>query len=125
MYLMTEHAKELLGMPPEWSGYEFEAIGRTANQEAKLLRVKGAVAPPITKGARKGQPNWRKLVKATELEAFFTPSEHNEWCQKWEKKTGLCAECSGKGEVFSSWKSGEGTKFKPCKACAGTGKTLN
>ena len=125
MNLMIEHAKELLGMPPEWDGYEFEAIGRTVNQETKLLRVKGAIAPPITKGERKGRPNWRKLDKSTEREAFFTPAEHDEWCRKWEQKTGLCAECTGKGEVFSSWKAGEGTTFKPCKVCGGTGKTPN
>ena len=41
---MIEHAKELLGMPPEWDAYKFEAIGRTVNHEAKRFSVKGAIA---------------------------------------------------------------------------------
>ena len=125
MNLMIEHAREVVKMPPEWSGYEFEAIGRTASQETKLMRVKGAIAPPLTKGKRKGQPNWSKADKTTEREAYFTPAEHDEWCRQWEIRTGLCAQCTGKGEVFARWSTTDGTTYKPCKACDATGKTPN
>lgn len=125
MNLLTEHARELLGMPPEWNAYQFEAIGRTVNQETKLIRVKGAIAPPITKGKRKGMPNWRELDKATEREAYFTPAEHDDWCLQWERKTGNCSKCLGKGEVFASWNVTDGVKTKPCAACSSTGKTPN
>ncbi|MCM2310305.1 MAG: hypothetical protein NDI84_02780 [Steroidobacteraceae bacterium] len=126
MKLLVEHAREILGMPPEWGGYQFEAIGRSSvSTQAKLLRVKGAVAPLTTKGKNKGRPNWRKADKATEREAFFTPAEHDEWCRQWEIRTGNCSQCMGKGEVFARWHVTEGTTYKPCKACDATGKAHN
>lgn len=125
MNLLEEHAREVVGMPPEWEAYEYAAIGRTINQDAKLIRVKGAIAPKKTKGANKGLPNWRKADKATEREAYFTPAEHDKWCSEWEQKTGKCSECTGKGEVFASWSATDGTKHKPCKKCGGTGQAPN
>lgn len=128
MNLMAEHARELLGMPPEWNGYAFEAIGHTIDKKtktlsgAKLLKVSGAVAPPLTKGDYKGDPNWKKKDKATDKTACFTPEEHEQWLKQWEEKTGKCSKCEGKGEVISSWKIGQGFKFKLCEICGGTGK---
>lgn len=126
MNLLTEHAKELLGMPPEWDAYEFEAIGRTAdNREAKLIRVAGAVAPPKTRGKYKGLPNWDKRDPATEKTAYFTPAEHEEWTRQWEQKNGKCAECLGRGEKIAGWSAASGTRYKPCEKCGSTGKAPN
>ena len=126
MNLLTEHARELLGMPPEWSGYEFEAIGHTADQrEAKLIRVVGAIAPAKTRGKDKGQPNWRKLDPATEKTAYFTPAEHDDWTRQWEQKTGKCSVCLGRGEKWAGWSAESGHRYKPCDKCAATGKTPN
>lgn len=126
MNLLTEHAKELLGMPPEWDAYEFEAIGRTADQrEAKLIRVVGAVAPPKTRGKYKGLTNWYKRDLATEKTAYFTPTEHEEWTRQWEQKTGKCSECMGRGEKIVGWSAASGKRYKPCDKCGATGKTPN
>ena len=120
MNLHSEHAREMLGMPPEWEGYEFEAIGGN-----KLVRVVGAVAPIKTRGKYKGHRNWQKLDKATEKTAYYTPAEHDEWVAQWEKKTGKCAECYGTGQMFARWSVANGTEHKPCVKCGATGKAHN
>jgi hypothetical protein len=122
MNLLTEHARELLGMPPEWNAYKYEAIGHTADQkECKLIRVDGAVAPLKTRGKYKGHPHWDKLDKETEKTAFFTPSEHDEWLRQWEQKTGKCARCVGRGEKMVGWSAANGVSYKPCDKCGATG----
>jgi hypothetical protein len=126
MNLFTEHARELMAMPPEWDAYEWEAIGRErASDEAKLIRVAGAVAPLKTRGKYKGYPNWDKLDKGTIRTAYFTPDEHEAWLAQWETKTGKCANCMGSGEQFAGWSAEGGTRHKPCKKCGATGKPAN
>jgi len=126
MDMLSEHAREMLGMPPEWSAYYFKAIGHSSvESNTKLIQVKGAVAPLITRGKHKGAPNWRKSDKTTEREVFFTPGEHDEWCRQWEVRTGKCSKCMGSGKVFARWSITEGTSYKPCSTCNGTGKAPN
>lgn len=122
MDLYTEHARELLGMPPEWDSYHLEAIGHTPDDSAtKLIRVTGAVAPMKTRGKYKGLPNWDKRDPATDKTAYFTPEEHDRWVQEWEKKTGKCSDCTGSGKRYAGWSVAEGTTYKPCKTCGETG----
>jgi hypothetical protein len=126
MNLFTEHARELVAMPPEWDAYEWEAIGRErASDEAKLIRVTGAVAPLKTRGKYKGYPNWEKLDRGTVKTAYFTPAEHEAWMLEWERKTGKCSDCMGRGERSVGWSAAEGTRYKPCGKCGATGKTAN
>ena len=122
MNLLTEHARELLGMPPEWDAYRFEAIGLTSTQPTKVFCVEGAVAPLKTRGKYKGNPNWAKRDRATVRTAYFTPDEHDTWKSGWELKTGKCAECTGSGQRNVGWSAADGAKFKPCEKCNATGK---
>ena len=124
MNLLTDHARELLEMPPEWNSYHLEVIGYTqdANSSAKLFKITGAVAPLKTRGEHKGMPNWNKRDRATEKTVFITPEEHDRWVQEWEKKTGKCADCTGSGKQLSGWSVTEGAKYRPCKKCSETGK---
>ena len=125
MNMLSEHAKEMLGMPPDWEAYQFEAIGGTFDQPAKLLKVTGAVAPAKTRGKYKGRPNWKKLDKATEKTVFITPAEHAEWLRQWEAKTGICANCTGTGQVMKRWTAANGVERMPCSDCGGTGLSPN
>lgn len=109
MSLLTEHARELLGMPPEWDAYQFQTIstiGATSIKKAELFIVIGAVAPVKTRGKHKGTPNWSKADPATKRTAYFTPAEHDVWTAEWERKTGKCAACYG-----------EGKRLIDCKKC--------
>lgn len=76
---------------------------------------------PKKSGKYKGMPNWRKLDKATEKTTYFSPDEHDEWLKQWEAKTGKCAECAGKGEVLARRSVADGTTYKPCPKCGGSG----
>lgn len=124
MNLLTEQARELLGMPPEWNSYHLEVIGHTpdANSSAKLFRITGAIAPLKTRGKYKGLPNWEKRDVATDKTVYIAPQEHEAWIQEWKKKTGKCAECTGSGKQFYRWSITEGTTYRPCKACGETGR---
>lgn len=125
MNLLTEHARELLGMPPEWDSYEFEAIGAMPGHPPKLIRVAGAVAPPKVSGKNKGEPNWRKRDPATDKTAYFSPAEHEAWEATWEQKTGKCAECVGTGQKMAGWDVKTGVRYKPCVKCGASGKSNN
>lgn len=123
MNLFTEHAREVVKMPPEWDAFKWEAIGReSASTAAKLFIITGAVAPIKTRGKYKGHQNWDKLKKDTLRTAYFTPDEHEVWLLQWEHKTGLCAECLGRGERSVGWSVSGGTRYKPCEKCRATGR---
>lgn len=39
----------------------------------------------------------------------------------YEKRTGNCGNCMGEGKVFASWSASDGTKYKTCDKCGGSG----
>jgi hypothetical protein len=80
------------------------------------------VAPEITRGKRKGQPNWRKLDRSTREVLYITPAEHAAWCSLWEARTGRCHECTGDGEVCTGWSALAGRRMKVCPRCGGSGQ---
>lgn len=120
MMLLEEHARELSGHGPNWSFYALEAI-RGPDRELIATKITGAVAPAITRGPRKGQPNWRKLDRSTREVLYVTPAAHSAWCLLWEARTGKCRECAGDGEVCTGWSVAEGRRTKICPRCGGSG----
>lgn len=82
--------------------------------------IEGGIAPLLKSGPRKGKPNWRKV---TNCKVFHvTPEEYVAIADAYEKETGNCTECAGRGEVFARWAAGEGTTYKQCHVCSGMGK---
>ena len=63
---LSDKAKELVGLEG-WAAWKFEAI------ENGVLCT-GAVCPPITRGANKGWPNYRKYDKKTLKTVFVKRS---------------------------------------------------
>ena len=53
-------ARQAAGLPDDWYGWLFTAT------EPKGVLVRGAVCPKVTRGKRKGQPNWRKKDMSTD-----------------------------------------------------------
>jgi hypothetical protein len=83
------------------------------------VRVVLMDAPALTRGPRKGQPNWRS---ATNRQVRLLSREQIEsGAERWSERTGLCVSCVGDGRSFSGWRLGEGSRFVPCKTCNGTG----
>jgi hypothetical protein len=124
--LLCVHARESLGMPPEWEVYAMECGPEErliARQEPLYYKVKGAVAPFKTRGpnARKCRA-WDKRDKATDKTFVCSPAEHEAWSQAWSERTGLCTECAGAAQVLQSWSATDGTTYRPCNKCNATGK---
>lgn len=118
--LLTVQAREILGMPDTWHWFEWECLPERG--PTQVMRVKGACAPLIERGKRKGQTNWRERDKATEREVYITPSQRQEWLAKWEVATGKCHVCQGTTQEYAGWDHIAGIKFRPCTKCNATGK---
>ena len=120
---MEEHARELLGMPPEWQAFRFEAKGpvNTPTDDGKFICVTGAVTPTVTQGKRRGCPNWRKRDKETEMTVTIPLIKHREWERNWETTNNKCFRCQGHGQEMAGWSVDEGTKYRPCPRCKATG----
>ena len=87
-----------------------------------LVEVIGAVAPLKTRGKSKGCHNWDKMDKSTKRVVYITLKEHSEWVNAWEAKTGKCATCRGTGNEWCGWSVNEGSRYKVCTKCHGSGK---
>lgn len=118
--LMEIHGKEKIQAPNGFEFYLFEALPEEG--PTQVLRLTGGVAPLKSRGPGKGQPNFRKLDPATRRTVFLPIEEHRTWVKDWEKKTGLCADCQGKGQRPAGWSIETGNRFKPCSTCGGSGK---
>jgi hypothetical protein len=62
----TAAAREAASLPADWHGWLFTAV------PGQGVLVKGAVCPPITRGPRKGAPNFRKSDRRTERQVFVS-----------------------------------------------------
>ena len=123
LYLYEEHARELVSMPKEWRICVIKALrGSVVDAPTGITQVDGVVCPDITRGKNKGLPNWAKRDKSTERAVYITDTQHAAWCKAWSEKTGKCVECVGRGQIMASWHHINGTTYKPCSACAGTGE---
>jgi hypothetical protein len=113
-------AREKAGMPETWRVFRWECFPK---QEATIYyELTGAVVPMKTRGPEKGEPNWRKLDKATRRVIVLTVDGAAMMAAEWSKRTGLCIECIGEGKTFTSWSLKDGVTHKPCGECSGTGK---
>ena len=76
--ILEQHARELLGLPPEWKVYRWEVKGPG-------VQVTGAVTHEVWKrGKRKGHPDWRKRLPETEATITIPDAMHNAWQLQWE-----------------------------------------
>jgi hypothetical protein len=120
--MLELHARELARMPDTWSAFRFECFPKPPEPRGTLYyEVEGAVCPLKTAGKGRGQPNYRKMDRATRKTITITVAEQERWETEWAAATGKCPKCMGTGEVFARWAKGEGTTLKPCDPCGGTG----
>ena len=118
--LLEQQAREKAGMPDTWHVWLWENIGPPG--KCVVRKLTGVIAPPFASGPRKGRPNYAKKDKTTEREIYITPDEESDWKACWSKKTGLCYRCAGNGKL--PWRSSRenGTEYRECSDCNGTGK---
>ena len=118
-----QFAREQMDLPSEWQVYLWEAIGwRTGSGKSQGALLTGAVPDRlITRGKRKGQPNWRKLKPGTKATVAVLDDAFDVWLLGWERATDACYKCAGSGRVFASWDHIEGTRYRDCRRCNATG----
>lgn len=109
-------ARRKLGQPAEWQACVLERVGPDA------LRLEGGVPRPLKTGNRKGRLTWRDCTITT---CVVTDEEVLREQAAYEADTGNCAGCQGERQVPWSWHHIEGTKYRDCSKCNGTGKRAN
>lgn len=87
------------------------------------VRFTVADAPLVTRGPRKGKPNWRK--RTDERVRLLGRTELAERVEAWSVRTGNCSTCGGSAVNFVSWSAANGTVTRPCTKCDGTGRALD
>lgn len=105
-------ARRKLNAPPGFEFFKFQCIGNDA------IALTGCVSSGVfTKGKRKGRPRY----DGKPLTAVVTDAEAAAERARYEAETGKCGECCGSGQLFAGWHHIDGTTYRPCHVCAGTG----
>ena len=117
MYYISNIAKRKNG-DEDWQPFSFKVIGK--NMEDTL--VTGGIAKIVKTGRNKGKFKWNK--DCIETQEIVTQAEYEAEVERYEKETGNCAECLGRGETLNRiTKSIEGNtyipQYKTCKRCNG------
>lgn len=66
--------RKIADLPAEWRGMIFKSVGHPADHQGVI--VTGAVAPLITRGPNKGEPNWRKRDFSTEQQVYVSHADY-------------------------------------------------
>lgn len=114
---LDEVARRKVSGPEGWAVCAWERIG-TGND----FVVTGGVPRLLKAGPRKGKPTWRDVPTQ---KAVVTGAEIEAEKARYEAHTGKCSDCTGKGEVFSSWSAADGIKYRKCQRCDGSGGRPN
>lgn len=90
MKLYTEYLREKHSLPIEWQA----CVWNAHDAPKGYVKILGGV--PV--GKRKdGWPRWAARAKLDTH--FVADADFQAWLLEWEKRTGLCSRCEGKGEV--------------------------
>ena len=106
-------AKEMVARPTAHVA-ALEWLSEEHGDGINATRVVLCDAPLVTKGPRKGLPNWRQSFN--EQTVFVAQERINAWVAEWEA-AGNCATCVNTGEVFVRWDHIEGATMKACPKC--------
>jgi hypothetical protein len=111
------------GLPEAWRWYELRVLpehkaGRPLTpRDQSFVLVRGAVCSTIYRsGPRKGQTNWHKRDKSTEIEFVIAVTDFDARIARWEAETGSCRACGGTGQAVRSCGAG-GTTYRACTRC--------
>lgn len=64
----------------------------------------------------------KTIVRGTLFERFIESSALDEFKKNWEIETGRCSECEGTGKKIASSSINNGTTYRDCKICGGSGE---
>lgn len=102
-----------------WEIFKWERIG-----DGNDFLISLGETRTKTTGVNKGQVTWRgpdgRMLPNGK--AVVTEAETQSAEAKYESDTGNCSVCGNTGQSFASWSLAEGTKYRTCRRCNGTGK---
>lgn len=106
-------------LPENFEFFHWEIVQR---EPSCITLFEGGMCRIIQRGKRAGSKCWKGRDKSIDRTFYITSEQAQEMEEKWAKRTGLCPNCAGKGRRAIAWSATEGTKYKPCEKCNGTGK---
>lgn len=105
---------------PDWQGYQWEAVSDRQGDYDSI--VTGCVPDGVySKGPRKGSPRFSFPKHGTKRTAIVTTAELVPIAAEYESQ-GRCWDCKGSGKTIASVHITEGTTYRDCSRCKGTGK---
>lgn len=114
--VMIRLAAEKCGV--DYTEYHWHSMQYLDDKSHLLKIAKGNT--PFKSGPRKGRINHKHCT--AEKTVTITEAELAEAIAAYEAETGYCTSCSGSGQAVAGWNRDEGTRFKTCKRCSGTGR---
>lgn len=121
--LFEVQAKEQNHLPDDWHWFRLECFPH-GGPRCLYVEVEGAVAPLLTRGKNAGHPNWKKMDKTTRRTIVIPVDEHEGWLLEWERRTGKCPQCLGRGKETASVHYLTGATYQACGKCGGSGSSL-
>lgn len=112
-------ARRVHNLPDDWQPRIYGCLDRDLG-----FYLRGAV--PIgtfSRGPRKGRPKFPPLGQLQKV--VITTDEVRQEQIRWEHETGLCVHCGGSGERVRSTSIQNGTTYRQCNECKGSGKALH
>lgn len=109
--------RRLGNLPMTWSAYEFRMMGDGKDRTHCMMHF----APHRLKksGKHKGQKTWDVKQRR---QVLVSTSEKEAEERRFEAEDDRCYVCYGDGQEFGSWSVENGTRYRQCKRCGGTGK---
>jgi hypothetical protein len=113
-------AQRLRGMPADWQWCTVESKD---SPYGNFIQVTGSVpVGTYSRGPRKDQPKW---PAAKDCQVFqFSPAQLEQVRLDWQAETGHCFTCGGSGQERFGWSKAEGSRYRKCGRCGGTGEAL-
>jgi hypothetical protein len=94
-----------------WKAYTWEACGCDSI-------VTGDIPVGVYKsGKNKDRPKF----KGPGRKVIVTKAEMQEKATQYEAETGKCWDCKGTGQTWVGWSKEEGTRYRACLRCGGSG----
>jgi len=124
--LFVEHARELLGMGPDWHMSSWRSMDWKKygfQNPAGRIRITGSCVPSLPDG----RLCWEYEVKGTRKSVMIRNDDHDAWVLAWEKRTGICSTCYSEAQPHPGlenmgWDHIKGILLETCRRCKGTAK---
>lgn len=115
IYLLA--AQHRYRLSPDWQWRQIVSL------DDGFIELHGA--SPISaykSGPRRGQPRFPPRSQCRRV--IVTRQDVADARARWEAETGRCSHCGGEGQEAIGWSAAEGTRYRTCRACSGTGKPV-